>query len=303
MEKIIKNKSEALMLVVAIILAFGIYYLPKTPAKNAVGVLPSAESTESLIGEVNPKSGYTINAKYGNIGYRLIKDGAIDFEKFKEVYDGAGEPLTEKQLKILSDGLDEKITVNSDNSYFLLNFFWALGLANKNPILDEGEMTKYGEDKIESFASTGGWTIGKKPVMEIYSNSRIIVLTPEQQKKVEEVSSDVYRPCCGNSTAFPDCNHGMALLGVLELMASNNASIGEMFEAAKYFNAFWFPQNYLDLAIYFKFKEGLDFKDIDARILTSKNYSSASGWRETKKWLTENNLIEKAPASGGSCGV
>lgn len=291
------------MLIVAIILALGIYYLPKTPVKNAAGVLPSAGSSESLIGEINPKSGYTINAKYGDIGYKLVKDGAIDFEKFKEVYNSAGEPLTEKQLKILSDGLDEKITINSDNSYFLLNFFWALGLANKNPILDEGEMTKYGEDKIKSFASTGGWTIGKKPVMEIYSNSRIVVLTPEQQKKVEEVSSGVYRPCCGNSTAFPDCNHGMALLGVLELMASNDASTEEMFEAAKYFNAFWFPQNYLDLALYFKSKEGLDFKDIDARIITGKNYSSASGWRETKKWLTENNLIEKAPASGGSCGV
>ncbi|MBI5079411.1 hypothetical protein HZB06_01930 [Candidatus Wolfebacteria bacterium] len=303
MEKIIKNKSEALMFVAAIILALGIYYLPKTPAKNAVGVSPSVKSAESLIDEVNPKSGYTINAEYGDIGYKLVRDGAIDFKKFKSVYDQSGAPLTDEQIKILSDGLSKKITVNSDNAYFLLNFFWALGLANKNPVLDNGEMTKYGKDKINSFASTGGWTIGKKPVMEIYSNSKIIVLTSEQQKKVEEVSANVYRPCCGNSTAFPDCNHGMALLGVLELMASNNASTEEMFEAAKYFNAFWFSQNYLDLALYFKTKEGLDFKDIDAKILMSKEYSSASGWRETKKWLTENNLIEKAPASGGSCGV
>ncbi|MEK7144159.1 MAG: hypothetical protein AAB820_02410 [Patescibacteria group bacterium] len=303
MEKIIKNKSEALMLIIAVVSVLGVYYFSKTPAKNTVGVLPSAESATSLIDEVNPKDGYTINAEYGDIGYKLVRDGAIDFEKFKGVYDQSGAPLTDEQIKILSDGLNKKITVNSDNSYFLLNFFWALGLANKNPILDEGEITKYGEDKIESFASTGGWTIGKKPVMEIYSNSSIVVLTPEQQKKVEEVSSGVYRPCCGNSTAFPDCNHGMALLGVLELMASNNASTEEMFEAAKYFNAFWFSQKYLDLALYFKSKEGLDFKDIDARLILGKEYSSSHGWNETKRWLTENNLIEKAPASGGGCGV
>ena len=76
-----------------------------------------------------------------------------------------------------------------------------------------------------------------------------------------------------------------------------------MFEAAKYFNAFWFSQKYLDLALYFKSKEGLDFKDIDARLILGKEYSSSHGWNETKRWLTENNLIEKAPASGGGCGV
>ena len=56
--------------------------------------------------------------------------------------------------------------------------------------------------------------------MNHYSMHRFIVLTPEQQALVEKVSKGIYRPCCGNSVYFPDCNHGMAMLGLLELMAS-----------------------------------------------------------------------------------
>ena len=251
-----------------------------------------------------PQQGHTINAKYNNIGFKLLEAGAIDFDKFKSIYDRAGVPLTMEQLKIFTEeGLDQDITINSNNSYFLLNFFWALGLANENPILEEGEMTKYGSGQVGSFASTGGWTIGLKPVMDIYSNSNIIVLNSQQQANVLEVASNAYRPCCGNSTAFPDCNHGMALLGVLELMAENDASLDEMYTAAKYFNAFWFPQQYLDLAIYFESAHDLDFKDIDGKTIVGKDYSSGFGWSNVKKWLSSNNLVEKIPQTGGSCGV
>ena len=261
-------------------------------------------STQVLLDQINPSEGFTINAKFGNIGKRLVDDGVIDFEKFKYVYDRSGLPLSEKQLAIFSEnGLDENITINRDNSYFLLNFFWAFGLANKNPILDEGEITQYGEGQIGSFASTGGWTIAKKPVMEIFSNSEIIVLNEQQQARVLEVASNAYRPCCGNSTAFPDCNHGMALLGMLQLLAASDASLDEIYRAAKYFNAFWFPREYLDLATYFKAKEGLNFADVDSKRAVSDEFASGFGWSNTKNWLAQNNLVEKAPQGGGGCGV
>jgi hypothetical protein len=48
-----------------------------------------------------------------------------------------------------------------------------------------------------------------------------------QQKRLEEVTIGVFRPCCDNPHAFPDCNHGMAMLGLLELMA-RDASVDEM---------------------------------------------------------------------------
>jgi len=68
-------------------------------------------------------------------------------------------------------------------------------------------------------------------------------------------------------------------------------------------NAFWFPQQYLDIAAYFKAEEGKDFADIDAKVVVSSAYSSARGWSKVKRWLVNNGLVEKAPASGGGCGV
>ena len=293
-----------------------VYILPKLPAKykfsfsasNGVSQSSSQANlnvdSSSLFAEVNPAEGYTINASFGDLGPKLLAAGAIDLEKFKKVYERSGKPLTDEQLKILTEGSsNEKITIDSDNSYFLINFLWALGLANKNPILDEGEMTKYGEGQIGSFASTGGWTLGTKKATELYSKSSLISLTPQQQAIVQEAASGTYRPCCGNSTAFPDCNHGMAMLGLYELMASQGATVDDLFEAGKYFNSFWFPQQYLDLATYFKAKEGKNFSQIDPKVIVGKDYSSAGGWSKTKKWLASNNLVEKAPGTGGGCGV
>lgn len=317
-----RKRNFLFPLAVILILVFLIYALPKLPQEykfnfsrqNSINITSASVQTGKfgdsnldtavLIEQINPKEGYTINVKYQDIGFNLLESGVIDFEKFKSIYDRAGAPLTEDQLKIFSkEGLDKEITISSSNAYFLLNFFWALGLVNENPILEEGEITKYGKSRIGSFASTGGWTISIKPVMEVYSNSTIIKLNDEQQGKVEEVAGNAYRPCCSNSTAFPDCNHGMALLGVLELLAANDASVDEMYEAAKYFNAFWFPQQYFDLAVYFKVTDGLDFADIDGKTIVGKDYSSGFGWSKTKKWLASNDLIEKVPQSGGGCGV
>ena len=40
------------------------------------------------------------------------------------------------------------------------------------------------------------------------------------------------------------------MLGILEMMASQNATADEMFAAAKYINAYWFPDQALEAAIY-----------------------------------------------------
>lgn len=89
-----------------------------------------------------------------------------------------------------------------------------------------------GPDRIDQFASTGGWTLASKPIKTLVASLPLIDLTGSQQQRLQVVAENVYRPCCGNSTAFPDCNHGMAMLGVLELMAANDASEDEMFAVA-----------------------------------------------------------------------
>jgi hypothetical protein len=117
------------------------------------------------------------------------------------------------------------------------------------------------------------------------------------------VAYAVYRPCCNNPTAFPDCNHGMAMLGLLELMAAQDATADEMFEAAKYVNAYWFPQQTLEVAIFFKATENLDFADVDPRRATGRELFSGGGFRALHQWLAENGLLQQAPNQGGSCGV
>src|SRR5512136_2172416 len=117
-------------------------------------------------------------------------------------------------------------------------------------------MKTYSNGQIGGFASTGGWTLGTKSPEALYASTTMIVLTPEQQARLEEVAARVYRPCCNNPTHFPDCNHGMAMLGLLELMAGQGATTDEMYTAAKYVNAFWFPQQTLELATYFKATKG-----------------------------------------------
>ena len=251
--------------------------------------------------KINPPDGYRLGVPYGTLGPRLLKAGVIDYEAFAGIYEEAGSPLTANQVEVLTRGSDAEIVITPENAHFLLNLFWAMGLANRNPILTDGEMARYGEGEIERFASTGGWTLAARPVSEIYANLDLIQLTPEQQKRVEEVAAAVYRPCCDNPTSFPDCNHGMAMLGLLELMASQNATVEAMFEAAKYVNAYWFPQQTLEAAVYLEVKEGLDFTRADPRLVTGAAIASGSGFAAVHKSLEVSGLLPQTAGGSGSC--
>lgn len=272
---------------------------------NAPSASPAASisNEEEILSQINPSAGYTVNATYGNIGPKLLAAGAIDFEKMKTLYEQSGKPLTDEQIKILTEGSNEKIKISPENSYFLLNFLWAMGITNKNSILDQGPITKYGVDQIGRFASTGGWTLGKTPATEFFSKYEIITLSAGQQAILDDFAFNSYRPCCNNPTAFPDCNHGAAALALGEIMASQGATADEIFEAFKYFNSFWFPQTYFDVATYFKAREGKNWTEVPGRIVAGKEYSTPAGWQTTHKWLIENGLLEEAPGGGGTCGV
>jgi hypothetical protein len=263
----------------------------------------SEQDMARLMEETNPPDGYSIDASYGDIGPQLIAAGAFKLEEFLNVYQRANKPLNDEQKAILEKGSDAKIVFNSQNAYFLLNLFWALGLTNQNQVLDEGPMMRNGKAEVVNFASTGGWRLAAKPVGELYSSTAIVKLTAEQQERLEEVIISVYRPCCDNPTHFPDCNHGMAMLGLLQLMASQGASAEEMFDAAKYANAYWYPSQILELAAFFQAKDKVSFSELDASQLVSQPYSSASGFRSVHQWLTSNGVLPQAPSGGSSCGV
>src|SRR3989338_2163496 len=306
-------------LVVLLLFILLVYALPRLPIKWRLQTQKSLASanqsqdgqtetnsaqTADIFAKINPPEGYELNARYADIGPQMIQMGVIDLEKFKDAYKNSNQPLSEEQLDIITKGSDKKIKINPENSYFLLNFFWAFGLANQSKILTEGDMVKYGEGQIGNFASTGGWTLTKSGnATDYYSKKAIIPLTQDQEKLVNEVASNVYRPCCGNSTAFPDCNHGMALLGIFELMAAQGATQSEMYEAGKYINSFWFPQNAFDAALYFKNKEKKEFEEVDGKTFLSNDVFSDFGAQNIKKWLVDNGVQEQPPAQGGGCGV
>src|SRR3989344_5788143 len=204
---------------------------------------PSLQNSgeQSLIAEetVLPSNGVALPVRWGNLGAKLVSVGVIDADKFKAIYESRGA-FTDEYKTLLLGQSDTKLKITKDNSGYLLNLFWALGLASKNPILESGEMMNPAYGGAGNFASTGGWMIAKGSPMEHYSKHKFFDLTVEQQTLVDKVSRGIYRPCCGNSTHFPDCNHGMAMLGLLELMASQGASEQDMWRAALAVNSYWF---------------------------------------------------------------
>ncbi len=290
----------AIVIVVTFLVGLGSGYL-KWGQDETAQAKQQKELTQ-LYEQVNPAQGYALSVPYGDLGPRLVEAGVIDYDAFLRVMSASGDAVSNRQIDILKKGSDEEIVITRENAHFLLNFFWAVGLANRNAILTDGAMVQYSDGQVERFASTGGWTLATRPITDIYASLDLIPLTAEQQARVEEVAAAVYRPCCNNPTIFPDCNHGMAMLGLLEWMASNGATVDEMFEAAKYVNAFWFPQQNLEIAMYLNTSQNVDFKDAEARQIVGAQFSSGSGAAMVHQRLQASGVLPQAPSGqGGSC--
>lgn len=246
--------------------------------------------------EVLPSEGVEIPVEWADVGQRLTESGAIDKDAFLALYESR-ESLAEDAVRLL-DGQDRgKMIITPENALLWLNLLWAFGLANQNEILENGPMQDEQYGGAEGFASTGGWSLAVGDTMNHYSRYQFVSLTPEQQERVVNVSQGIYRPCCGNSTYFPDCNHGMAMLGLLELMAAQDMSEGDMYQYALRVNAYWFPQTYLTIAKYFA-EQGISWSEVDAQEVLGYDFSSGSGY--------QNILSQVEPArgqAGGSCGV
>lgn len=252
---------------------------------------PTAAAADPVIAE-----GVTLPVTWGSLGKQLVEAGAIDEQKFTALYQERGG-MTEEQISLLTGENKGKLKITPENSAYLLNLFWALGLASQNSILDEGEMADPAYGGAGKFASTGGWSLSRGPAMDHYSRHSFFTLTAEEQALVDRVSRGIYRPCCNNSTHFPDCNHGMAMLGLLELAASQGVGEEEMYELALAVNSYWFPDTYRTIAAYLA-EQGKEWSDVPARELLGKNYSSASGFAEIMAQV--QNPVQKG---GGGCKV
>ena len=263
--------------------------------KVAVSEIPKPSTLEL---EVLPTVGVTLPVVWGDLGQKLTSVGVIDGEKFKELYVERGQ-YTKEYEKLLTGNSTDKLIMTEENAPYLLNLFWALGLANKNQILEKGEMSDPRYGGAGRFASTGGWTLSSGSAMDHFSRHLFFVLTQEQQALVDKVSRGIYRPCCNNSTHFPDCNHGMAMLGLLELMASQGVSETDMWKTALEVNSYWFPNNYLTIATYMKNK-GVDWEDVNPQEMLGFDYSSNSGFA---KISAQTNNTPSSSQTGSGCDV
>ena len=283
-EGIIREYSAHVSVVAAVALIFMSLYIG--PSNRGSTAARGTDTQDILQEAVLPTKGVTLPITWGDLGVKLVDVGAIDRGKMEALYRDRGGFPPEYQ-KMLEKNTSRKIVITSQNAGYLLNLLWALGLANENPILDDkNEMMNPSYKGAGNFASTGGWTLAKGSAMSHYNRHELVVLTGEQQALVDRVSRNIYRPCCDNSTHFPDCNHGMAMLGLLELMVSQGVNEEDMYKTALAVNSYWFPDTYLTIATYMQ-NRGIAWENVSPKEVLGASYSSSSGYQNISSQVTQ----------------
>lgn len=285
----------------SLIIGIGEYYLlQKQFKKDVLALKQTTKSPDELIQilkqEVVPQKGYTTSLKWKNLGQQLVEAGAIEKSKYEEIF--TDELSGGKEMQYLDNDWNHNIQINESNSRFVVNTFWALGLINKSEVMDQ--MREENGEDTENFASTGGWTLGRKDAMALYSSAKIIKLSESQQDLVKKIAQNVFRPCCNNSTALPDCNHGMAALGYIQLAVQEGLSEKQIYKDLLAFNSYWFPQNYVEMAAYFNTQKN-DWKSVDAKLALSSEYSSGKGMQRIRQEIQDLPGFEIK--GGGGCGA
>jgi len=264
--------------------------------KSEAGGAITKDST--VFASIMPES-VTLPITWGDIGTQLLSTGVIDEQKFEALYESRGG-MSDMMKSMLHETDMKDIVMTEENAQDMLNVFWAFGVANKNSILTEGPMVdkQYGSDPSR-FAATGGWTLRTGDIMDHYSKHTFVTLTDEQQARVEAVSKGIFRPCCNNATYFPDCNHGMAMLGLLELLAANDVSEDDMYSIALGVNTYWFPSTYETIALFLD-QKGTSFDAVAPKDILGQGLSSGSAFQAVEAALAGPAAPQQG---GGGCSV
>lgn len=284
----------------------GTFGLGATAAIAGVRIWDSFESPFQPYGEVLNQAvrpdGVMTSISFGDSIQYLISAGALDPEKLGSYYRATiGLPDWIRQL--FSAPSAEPIHLSFKTAPYLLNLLWPLGLSNKAEFNKHSPLN--GPD-VASFASTGGWRFGRQESGAVYFNAAGAVrLTEAQERIVLQVANNVYRPCCDNSTFFQDCNHGSALLGLIELAASQAATIEELYRIALAANTYWFPEQYAKTALYLAIFEGRSWNDVPPDLILDPRFSSLSGWRRNvnERLRLASFMPRTAQMRQGACAV
>lgn len=251
-------------------------FLALAPLAAAAPASPAGRLLDEAAAQVLPAAGHRSEVALGESVVKLVRAGVIDRDKFVARYAARGG-VAEDLADLLNQRARGPILLTGRNAGLYVNALWPLGLANR---MAANLASPLNGDSRDRYASTGGWTLGRQASGGAYFNSLSIVeLSASQEALAVKIARNSFRPCCNNSTFFQDCNHGSALLGLLTLGASQGLSEEDLYREALAFSAYWFPQNFLRTALYFKAVKGVEWRDVDARTVMSAEFSSANGWR------------------------
>ncbi len=281
---------------------FGSSRVQPTP-NNIVGSNVAVTNTinfSSIAEQVYPAQGFTLPVKWGSIPNQLVDSGALNLSFVEGLLINANQPPTNGEIGLFNGTDNGNITFSHDSALFTLYVLWAVGINNKNPIINNGPVINYGGSPY-NLASTGGYDLLGKLSL---GNLSLIDLNASQQNIADAIASNVYRPCCNNPAMFPDCNHGAAQLGLIELMVSQGKNETQIYNALKEFNSFYYPQQYFDIAIFFNYTQGRSWNSVSANEVLGYNFSSATGYSNVYKTLESSNMLNQiGSSSGGSCSV
>lgn len=242
---------------------------------SAVSAVPDpAELVLDLADRVIPVAGFRTETIFGDSIQKMIAAGVLDPDKYRSLYEKDEFPAWVERL--LTAPSSEPIVLSRDTTPHLLDLLWPLGLSTKTKFNAFGPMNTL---ELSSYASTGGWTLGNAENGYVYFNQvDTMHLTDNQDALAFLVASRTFRPCCDNSTLFQDCNHGSALLGLIELSASQGASESDLYWIALAANSYWFPDIYVRTALHFLQEERRTWDNVAPRLVLSERFSSLSGW-------------------------
>ncbi len=250
--------------------------------------------------KVIPLAGFQSRIALKDSVIKLAQYGVIDRGKFFALGQRNGNMPIELS-RVLSEPSDKPILLTRDNASFYVDLLWPVGLANHmvanvdSPIAGRS---------LSNFASTAGWILGAADEGARYFNKYTVVdMTPATQALTVRVAKSAFRPCCNNSTFFQDCNHGSALLGVLQLGAAQGLLEEELYREALAFNSFWFPDYYIRTALYFKVARNTEWHEVDPKLVMGSDFSALDSWRTNVQDQLENmpNLIPEARGDS-NCG-
>ena len=253
------------------------------------------------VAAVLPWAGHMCRVALKDSIMRTISAGAIDRDKYL-VLKGGADYLPVECLAALDRASDVAIHLTTANASEYVDLLWPVGLANH---LIANERGSIGGPDVDTYASTGGWNLGRAATGGQYFNSHDLVdLTADQQELAVRVAKSTFRPCCDNSTFLQDCNHGSALFAVNQLGASQGLGEDALYREALAFNSFWFPDTYVATALFFKAIHQVAWPDVDPKLIAGQEYSTASGW-DKNVWqpLQARPDLLPPPTNNVNCGA